>query len=79
MSNFVLQSWHLLVTILTSMVNQKQQRVIEYLRAGNQVLREKLGKKRVVLNDDQRRHLAVKGKVLGHRALFAVGKHDGPK
>jgi len=44
-----------LVTILASSVNQKQQRVIEYLRTENQVLRETLGKKRITLNGDQRR------------------------
>jgi len=43
--------------------------VIEYLRAENRVLREKLGKKRILLNDDQRRRLAVKGKILGRKML----------
>jgi peptidase E len=69
-TNFVFQPWHLLVTILAGVVNQEQQRVIEYLRTENQVLREKLGKKRILLNDDQRRRLAVKGKLLGRKMLF---------
>jgi hypothetical protein len=39
-------------------------------RAGrDRVLREKLGKKRIPLNNEQRRPLAVKGKVLGRKAL----------
>jgi hypothetical protein len=67
-----MQPWHLLVTTLASVMNQEQQRVIEYLRTENQVLREKLGKKRILLNDDQRRRLAVKGKVLGRKALASV-------
>jgi len=33
------------------------------------VLREKLGKKRILLNDDQRRLPAVKGKILGRKML----------
>jgi transposase InsO family protein len=33
------------------------------------VLKEKLGKKRILLTDDQRRRLAVKGKILGRKAL----------
>jgi putative transposase len=33
------------------------------------VLREKFDKKRILLNDDQRRRLAVKGKTLGRRML----------
>jgi hypothetical protein len=36
------------------------------------VLREKLGKKRILLNDDQRRSLAVKGKILGRKLLEQV-------
>src|ERR1700722_18921169 len=47
--------------------------VIEYLRTENQILQEKLGKRRIVLTDDQRRRLAVKGKVLGRKVLETVG------
>jgi len=43
------------------------------LRTENQVLKERLGKKRILLNDDQRRRLAVKGKVLGRKTLQQVG------
>lgn len=52
MSNLVLQPWHLLVTILAGVMKQEQQRVIDYLRNENQVLKEKLGKKRILINDD---------------------------
>ena len=72
MSDFVLHPWHLLVAIVAGAVNREQQQVIEYLRTENQVLREKLGKKRVLLNDDQRRRLAVKGKILGRKALQSI-------
>ena len=54
MLEFILKPWHLLVLFLASHLNQEQQRVIEYLQVENQVLREKLGKKRILLNDDQR-------------------------
>ena len=37
------------------------------------MLKEKLGKKRILLNDDQRRRLAVKGKILGRKALQEIG------
>ena len=37
------------------------------------MLREKLGKKCILLNDDQRRRLAVKGKFLGRKMLEEVG------
>ena len=69
MAKPILQPWHLLLTILAGIVNREQQRAIDYLRTENQVLREKIGKKRIILDDDQRRRLAVKGKVLGRKAL----------
>jgi putative transposase len=40
--------------------------------AENRVLREKLGKKRILLDDDQRRCLAVKSKILGRKMLEQV-------
>ena len=67
--NFVLQPWQLLVVILAGWINRHQQQVHEFQRVQIQVLLEKLGKKRLLLNDDQRRRLAVKGKVLGRKAL----------
>ena len=71
--NFVLQPWQLLVFVLAGWVNREQQQRIEYLRTENEVLKEKLGKKRILLNDDQRRRLAVKGKILGRKALAEIG------
>jgi transposase InsO family protein len=64
-----LQPWQLLLLVLAGWVNRQQQDAIAYLRTENQILREKLGKKRILLNDDQRRRLAVKGKILGRRML----------
>ena len=57
MIEFVLKPWHLLVLFEASRLNREQQRIIEYLQVENQVLREKLGKKRILLNNDQRRRL----------------------
>ena len=67
--NFVLQPWQLFFAILAGWVNQRQQATIDYQWTENQVLRELLGKKRLLLNDDQRRRLAVKGKILGRKLL----------
>ena len=69
----ILQPWQLLLVILAGWVNRQQQEVIEYLRTENQVLQEKLGRKRILLTDDQRRRLAVKGKILGRKRLAEVG------
>jgi putative transposase len=64
-----LQPGHLLLLILAGGINRRQQDAVEYLLTENQILREKLGKKRILLNDCQRRRLAIKGKILGHKVL----------
>ena len=43
MANFIMQPWHLLLANLAGAVHEEQQRVIEYLRTENQVLKEMLG------------------------------------
>ena len=53
-------------------MNQRQLLVIDYLREENRVLREQLGGRRVRLDDNQRRRLAVKAKELGRRVLAEV-------
>ena len=70
--NPLLQPWQLLLPILVGWINHREQEVIGYLRTENRVLREKLGRKRVLLNDDQRRRLAVKGKILGRKMIEQV-------
>jgi hypothetical protein len=53
-------------------LGQQQRDAIDYLREENRVLRERLGGKRLRLNDDQRRRLAAKAKLLGRRILREV-------
>ncbi|MFT5525690.1 MAG: hypothetical protein ACI9HK_003660 [Pirellulaceae bacterium] len=76
--NFLLQPWQLLVLFLASWINRQQQEVIEYLRTENQVLKEKLGTKRILLNNDQRRRLGVKGKGRGRKLLEEFGTFFTP-
>jgi hypothetical protein len=71
--SFILQPWQLFFMILAGWVNRKQQETIDYLRTENQVLKETHGEKRILLNDDQRRRLAVKGRILGRKRLGEVG------
>jgi len=68
----ILQPWYLLVMALANWLNRQQQAMIEYLREENRVLREKLGKKRILLSDDQRRRLAIRGRVLGRKLLSEI-------
>ena len=76
--DFILRPWQLFLVILAGWINRQQQIVIEYLRTENQVLKEQIGKKRILLTDDQRRRLAVKGKVLGRKMLEEVGTLFSP-
>jgi len=71
-ANFILKPWHFLAVVVAGWINHQQQHLIEYLHTENQVLKEKLGTKRILLNDDQRRRLAVKGKVLGRKLLGEI-------
>jgi putative transposase len=68
----LLQPWQLLLLILAGRINRRQQDVIEYLLVENRVLQQKLGKTRILLNEEQRRRLAVKGKILGRKMLEQV-------
>jgi len=76
--SFILQPWQLLLLILAGWVNREQQEIIEYLRTENQILRESHGKKRIRLNDNQRRRLAIKGKVLGRKILGEIASIVAP-
>ena len=71
--DFLLEPWQFFFAILAGWVNQQQQESIDYLRTENAVLKELHGPTRILLNDDQRRRLAVKGKVLGRKRLEEVG------
>ena len=45
---------------------------VDYLKAENLLLREKLGTKRVSLTDGERRRLAMLGKAVGRKGLAAI-------
>ena len=62
----------MLAIVVAGWMSRQQQEAIDYLREENRVLRQKLGVEQVRLNDDQRRRLAVKGKILGRRRLADV-------
>jgi hypothetical protein len=58
--------------LFSGWVNRQQQAVIAYLLEENRVLRAAHGSRRLRLTDDQRRRLALKGKVLGRRRLASI-------
>ena len=57
--------WTMLLMMLAGWLNRHHQDVIEYLKEENKILREKIGKKRIILNDNQRMRL-------GHGASISV-------
>ena len=69
---FLLQPFQVVLAVLSESIRKEQEKVIEYLQLENQILREKLKGKRVLLSDDQRRLLAVKGKTLGRKQLGKI-------
>ena len=62
----------IVLTMLAGWINRQQTEVIEYLIEENKILREKIGNKRILLNKNQKRRLAVLGKRLGRKLLGQV-------
>ncbi len=69
MLRMLFNPWQIILIALAGWMNREQSVVIEYMKEENRVLRELLGKKRLRLNNDQRRRLAAKGKTLGRKLL----------
>ncbi|OHB44342.1 MAG: hypothetical protein A2Y13_09165 [Planctomycetes bacterium GWC2_45_44] len=72
------RTWTVLLIMLAGWMNRHQQDILEYLKEENKILREKFGKMRIILNDDQRRRLAVRGKELGKKLLSEVSTIFSP-
>ncbi|MDG2130626.1 MAG: hypothetical protein P8K08_21685 [Fuerstiella sp.] len=69
---FLFQPWHILLAALSGLVNQSQQQIIQFRNAQIETLLKKLGKKRLLLDDNQRRLLAVKAHAIGRKALLEL-------
>ena len=70
--SFILQPCHLLLMAFAGWVNREQQAIIAFYQVELDALMKAQGKKRLLLTDDQRRLLAVKGKSLGRKALMEL-------
>ena len=68
--------WMMLVAIMAGWINRHQQDAQAYLKEENKILRDELrkatGKKRIILNNKQRRRLAILAKRIGRKALFDI-------
>ena len=60
--NEILQPWQLLLAILSGWIHHRQQKIIEFQNSQIEAILKKLGKKRLLLTDDQRRLLALPGR-----------------
>jgi putative transposase len=74
-----LDPFRLLLVSVAGWMNQRQQQVVDYLREENRVLREQLGTRPLRFDDDQRRRLAVRAKLLGRRVLAEVASIVTPE
>ena len=69
---FLFQPWHILLAALCGMVNERQQQIIQFQNAQIETLLKKLGKKRLLFDDEQRRLLAVKAHAIGRKTLLEL-------
>ena len=70
--------WTLFTVALAGWMSRQQQEVIAYLREENRILRENLGRKRILLSIEQKRRLATKGKTIGRELLAKFGTLFSP-
>jgi hypothetical protein len=70
--------WTFFMVALAGWMNRQQQDAISYLRVENQILREKLGQKRIILNESQKRRLATAAAKLGRDLLRQCGTLFSP-
>jgi transposase InsO family protein len=70
---------HFFAVAIAGWMNRQQQEAIAYLRTENRILREKLGHKRLILNESQKRRLAEAAGKLGKDMLRQVGTLFSPE
>ena len=59
--------------VVDGWLHRQQAATIEYLKAENRMLRARLGGRRIVFTDAERRQLAEKARALGRKALHELG------
>jgi hypothetical protein len=66
------RTWTVFLVMLAGWINRHQQDMIEYLKAENAILKNRIGKKRIILSDQQRRTLAVLARKISYKALSEI-------
>jgi putative transposase len=61
-----------LIVVLAAWLARQQEAFIEYLKAENQMLKARLGRRRIIFTDAERRLLARHAKAVGRKKLFEL-------
>jgi len=61
-----------LIVVLAAWLARQQEAFVEYLKAENRVLKARLGRRRVIFSDAERRLLARHAKAVGRKRLFEL-------
>src|SRR5262245_56596058 len=61
-----------LIAVLAAWLVRQQEAFIEYLKAENRLLKARLGRRRIIFTDAERRLFARHAKVVGRKKLFAL-------
>ena len=61
-----------LIVVLAAWLARQQESFVEYLKAENRVLKARLGRRRVIFSDAERRLLARHAKAVGRKRLFEL-------
>ena len=67
-----IRPWRLFLLVLSGLVICRQQQIIEFQDAQIRALMDRMGRKRILLTDDQRRVLAAEDKAIGRSALMLL-------
>jgi len=67
-----------LIVMLAVWLARQQEAFIEYLKAENRVLKTRLGRRRIIFSDAERRLLARHAKAVGRKKLFEAGPIVSP-
>ena len=61
-----------LIAVLAGWLARQQEAFIEYLKAENRMLKARLGRRRIIFSDAERRLLSRHAKAVGRKKLFEL-------
>jgi putative transposase len=67
-----------LIVMLAAWLARQQEAFIEYLKAENRILKARLGRRRIIFSDAERRLLARHAKAVDRKKLFEAGPIVSP-